>query len=228
VSVPQENTPQAGVESNRLAEDLRSHYDKAIAETGWCQRHISELLQAGKISRGDEGRPLCGDHWKEMRKEWAEVARICRQSTEAVDLQPHPIARKVLAGIADKLDTWNQAPFQAIRNAHELISWLPADIISNQERKDRATETLFRLPILEPAAKVALLRQIQSKPGRPSETRRVAVYALELHNQDKTWSEIEGELVANRKNARKRGATIRREVQRLKNVLQRHGISSSS
>jgi hypothetical protein len=131
----------------------------------------------------------------------------------------------ILRGIADEIAKPNIKFVEAIRNARELIRWLPDDVVTARGRQDRASETVAHLPLLDFGAKLELLTQTLAKPGRPPQSRGVAALALEMHAAGKSWSKIENELLPNRRNVAKPGENIRREVQHLKIILKKHGIA---
>jgi hypothetical protein len=68
------------------------------------------------------------------------------------------------------------------------------------------------------------LLALSRRPGRPADTRSVAVWALELRQTGQSWGDIEKLLLAHRRQIPNPGQSIRREVQLLKLVLRRYGV----
>jgi hypothetical protein len=161
-----------------------------------------------------------------MGEELAALACLCREQSKIQDDAGHVIVAAMLRGIADKFDTPHPKPLQAIKDGHELMGWLPTDVNSASENNYIVEETIFRLPVLDWRAKSGLLAGVRALHGRPPETRRIAVHALEMHNLGESWTEIERRFFPDHENSQNPGEKIRREVQHLKTILRKHSIHS--
>jgi hypothetical protein len=161
-----------------------------------------------------------------MWKEWASAARLLRRRAREEVRTGHVVVAAILRGVADKLTLPSSHALQSLDEARELLAWIPNDRTPIEESQYWAVETVTNLPVLRPSAKRDLIGQVLSKAGRPSDTRRVAAYAMEMHLLGKSWSQIEKKLVSHRKNVSNSGMSVRREVQLLKTVLKRHNIQT--
>jgi hypothetical protein len=116
---------------------------------------------------------------------------------------------------------------QTLAELDELSSWLP---IPSRHRNRRHVErkgwqiSFIRSLKVNPANEELLISSATQAPGRPAETRGVAVRALEFHNNGKSWKQIEESLLPHRRGTKNLGRSINREVQLLKNVLDRYGV----
>jgi hypothetical protein len=210
------------------AKNARKHYNRALAESVWCCRHVSKLLDLGQVSSGATYRSLCGKHWDRMWKDWAAFARLCRMRAQTEHHAGHVIVAAILRGIAKKITRPGAHPFQALEEARELMGWIPSDPSSTKDSQYWAVETVTRLPVLDPSTKRSLIGEVLSKRGRPPDTRGIAAYALEMHILGKSWSQIERKLLPHRRDASNPGASIRREVQLLRAIFRRQGIQDVS
>jgi hypothetical protein len=133
----------------------------------------------------------------------------------------HMAAR--LSAPADSLE----ALARTLRELNELSSWLP---IPSRHRNRRIVErkgwqiSFIRGLKASPANEDLLISSATQVPGRPAETRGVAVRALEWHNHGQSWKQIEESLLPHRRGAKNPGRSINREVQLLNNVLVRYHV----
>jgi len=209
------------------AEQFRKHYDKAVALEIWCLDRVRASRPSGGLVAGAEIADQCGEHWNVRCREWAVVGRLCRQRAKAEDRSDHPVVARLLRGIADKLSVTNVSAAGAyLRNisaAIELIGWIPDEADTIEDKRDYAFEAISRMPLLETRVKRRVLKQTLSKPGRPSETRRIAAYAFEMRAAGLAWDAITKRLAPEQKGVSPE-RSIQREVQYLKALMKRHGL----
>ena len=111
---------------------------------------------------------------------------------------------------------------------NELSLWLP--IPSKHRNRFLAERKGWHVHFIRslnasPANESLLISSATQTPGRPPETRGVAVRAMESRNKGQNWKQIEERLLPHRRGAKNLGRSINREVQLLKNVLDRYGVS---
>jgi hypothetical protein len=114
-----------------------------------------------------------------------------------------------------------------IDEVRELASWLPIPTrhrnLSHLEKKAKRVSFIRSLKV-DPENESLLICLAMTSPGRPAESRRVAVSALDMRNDGKAWAEIESTLLAHRQNVRNPGESIRNEVRLLKRALARYRV----
>lgn len=186
----------------------RNEPKKVTASSGHRPRPSAALLEAfGGFADG-------------LRNLAEELALESKRQHE----QDHPIAAAILDRIAHRLLSckrleeieWSLAEMVG------LLRWFPSTALPRLEHKARLVVAVTQEDF-QPETREDLLKLLQ-KPGRPPDTRSVAVWALELRQKGHRWAEIEKRLLPHRRQVRNPGASIRREVQLLKRALQRYGI----
>jgi hypothetical protein len=157
-----------------------------------------------------------------------EAANILRAHGQRTRKDGHWL----VASILDRSAEYLIAPIQSIEewkknlgNAWELLAWLPNDSQYNDKPHSELKVHLLHFILsldLDPQSRQQVV-EVTQKPGRPSDVRPKAAYAIELNEQGQGWPEIERGLLPHRSNYAT-GEAIRREVQRLKVILSRHSI----
>jgi len=169
---------------------------------------------------------------RELSAAIAECRRVfCRESLRARKAG-HLVEAAIHAHLAARFSSVNSMETykQVLDEATELLSWLP---IPAKYRDDTVLERkawkihFFRSLGVDRADEMWLISLGTQAPGRPAETRGVVVRALELRNKGQGWPQVERQLLPHRRGVRNPGESIRREVQLLRAVLQRHGVPLS-
>lgn len=117
--------------------------------------------------------------------------------------------------------------FQVLDEMKQISVWLPiADVWRNASPEELKANKIVLIQGmgLDQETKEAVYKLGIYKPGRPPETRAVALAALELRMQGRGWKEIEELLLPHRRGVKNPGESIRREVQLLRKNLRRLGI----
>jgi hypothetical protein len=154
-----------------------------------------------------------------------------RRAAISATKKEHAVEATILFHLAARLsapgDTL-EAIAQTLGEVNELNSWLPIPSKHRSrcviERKAWQIRFIRDLKVSPPNERLLISSATQS-PGRPAETRGVAVRAMESRNKGQNWKQIEERLLPHRRGAKNLGRSINREVQLLKNVLDRYGVS---
>jgi hypothetical protein len=140
----------------------------------------------------------------------------------------HVIEAAIHSHIALRLDSPGPDVAATLLEVFELSAWLPVT------KKSRALGSLeqkadkirgIRKQGFDEQTEKNLIRLATEKAGRPSDTRKYAVRAWELRIAGQKWADIEGRFLPYRRTVENLGESMRREVQLLKGVLRRYGVS---
>jgi hypothetical protein len=160
-----------------------------------------------------------------------EAAEEYRRQAAAALAENHPIEAAICHHLAARLCSRSRSIEELIQLLQEwkvLSSWLPvSDRIRTMTRLEKmASQVSFARSLsLNKTDEDQLMQLVMQKPGRPPEARLVAVRAMELHRDGKTWRQIERQLLPHRRSAKNPGRSINREVQFLKAALNRYNVT---
>jgi hypothetical protein len=182
---------------------------------------------SGSASREDVSWPTAAFYnaMNEVASGLAEAAEECRREGASASRHGHPIKAVMLAHMAMWFENPSSENWDALI---DLSRWLPIPTrlrnLSPLERKVRKIRFIksLKLPTKLEDSQIELATQ---QPGRDPEVRAIAVDALELHIQGRTWAQIEKGMFPHRRNVKNPGASLRRVVQRLKRTLEKYGIA---
>jgi hypothetical protein len=136
----------------------------------------------------------------------------------------HPVVAAILHHIASRIANSKSLAelTTALTEGAELAKWLPHEPQDHIVSHARAVVAIAQQGF-DPETHNQAMALLQI-PGRTGNSRGVAAWALELHNQRQRWPDIEARLLPHRRNAKNPGESVRREVQLLKVALRRYGV----
>ncbi len=179
------------------------------------------LISAGNLS-------LLDHHISVALSELKAGSEVFLGESLRQEQQGHPIVALVLRYMAERLSSAStlEQVVAALDHIVELTKWLPQEPQDHILRKARAIAAIAAQS-LDAETRDQMMNLLR-KPGRPPESRGMAIRALELQRTGLKWSEIETQLLPHRRRAQNLGQSLRREVQLLKSTLRRYRVPFES
>ncbi len=167
---------------------------------------------------------------QEAASGYKQAVEEYRRSALRAAKQGHRVEAAILSHIADRFSSPGSTPEeieQFEREFLDLNSFLP--IPKKQRDRSQLERKAGRIRFirgrkLDAANENLLISLATQSPGRPVETRAVAIRALEMHKAGRDWAQIEKRLLPQRRKATNSGRSINREVQLLLSALKRYNV----
>lgn len=161
---------------------------------------------------------------------YQQVVEEYRRSALRAAKRGHQVEAAILSHIADRFSapgSTSEELEQFEREFLDLTSFLP---IPKRQRDRGPLERkagrirFIRGQKLDRENEGSLIWLATQRPGRPVDTRAVAIRALEMHKSGQNWAQIEKRLLPQRRNSVNPGRSINREVQFLISALRRYSV----